>query len=439
MADTAVQAITHRRVLSISIPIVVANATVPLLGLVDTGVVGQMGEAAPIGAVGIGAIILSAIYWLFGFLRMGTTGLTSQAIGAGQNREESALLSRALLIGGLIGLTVIALQKPIFWAGFQLAPASDEVEALARDYLVVRVWGAPALIALYGINGWLIAKECTGSVLLLQLVMNGINILLDLWFVLGLGWGVQGVALATLIAEWGGLCLGLWLCVSGFKSGAWRDRSLVFDQVRLRLMLVINRDILFRSLFIEIIFVSFLFAGARFGDVTLAANQILLQFLHVTSYMLDGFAQAAETLVGKAVGRSDKSRLRRGALLASLWGGVMTLALCLFFALLGGPLIDLMAKAPEVQADARAFLIYAAIAPALGLAPYMLDGVFIGATRTRDMRNMMALSLLVYVVFALLLVPSFANHGLWMALMISFLARTITMALRYPALERDLF
>ncbi|MEL6435106.1 MAG: MATE family efflux transporter, partial [Pseudomonadota bacterium] len=186
-------------------------------------------------------------------------------------------------------------------------------------------------------------------------------------------------------------------------------------------------------------FVSFLFAGARFGDVTLAANQILLQFLHVTSYMLDGFAQAAETLVGKAVGRSDKSRLRRGALLASLWGGVMTLALCLFFALLGGPLIDLMAKAPEVQADARAFLIYAAIAPALGLAPYMLDGVFIGATRTRDMRNMMALSLLVYVVFALLLVPSFANHGLWMALMISFLARTITMALRYPALERDLF
>ncbi|MEM8773770.1 MAG: MATE family efflux transporter, partial [Pseudomonadota bacterium] len=320
MVDTAPQAITHRRVLSISIPIVLANATVPLLGAVDTGVVGQMGEAAPIGAVGIGAIILTAVYWLFGFLRMGTTGLTSQAIGAGQTREEAALFCRAILIGAISGLTIILLQTPIFWAGFQLSPASPEVEGLASDYMAIRVWSAPALISLYGVNGWLIAKERTGSVLLLQLFMNGTNILLDLWFVLGLSWGVEGVAFATFIAEWSGLLLGLWLCRAALRNGTWRDRALVFDRDRLKLMVGVNRDILLRSLMIEMIFVSFLFTGARFGDATLAANQILLQFLHITAYMLDGFAQAAETLVGKAVGRADRIRLRSSAILSSFWG-----------------------------------------------------------------------------------------------------------------------
>jgi len=436
MAEPVTGALTHRRVLRIAIPIVLANITVPILGAVDTGVIGQLGQAAPIGAVGIGAVILSGLYWLFGFLRMGTTGLTSQAQGAGRQGEVAAMLTRALMVAGLGGLLVIALQAPLFAAAFALAPASAEVESLAHEYLAIRIWSAPAIIGLYGVTGWLIALERTRAVLVVQLAMNGVNVALDLWFVLGLGWGVAGVASATFIAEWFGLGLGLWLCRDAFLVPAWRDWSRVFDAPALRRMASVNTDILLRSLMLQGIFISFLFLGADFGDVTLAANQVLLQFLQITSYALDGFAFAAEALVGQAIGRFDVARLRRAAQLSSLWGGFAVIALALGFALFGPLIIDLMAKVPAVQAAARAYLPWVVAVPVLGLAPYMLDGIFIGATRTRDMRNMMALSLAAYGAAVLLLLPLFGNHGLWAALLISFVARGITLALRYPALER---
>ena len=435
MSETA-RAVTHARVLRIALPIVISNATVPILGAVDTGVVGQIGQAAPIGAVGIGAVILTGLYWIFGFLRMGTTGLTSQAHGAGQTGEVAALLTRALMIGFAGGLMVIALQVPIFWAAFRISPASAEVESLARDYMAIRVWSAPAMIALFGMTGWLIAQERTRAVLMIQVLMNGVNIGLDLWFVLWLDMGVTGVAQATVIAEWGGLALGFWFCRDAFGVPAWRDWPRVFDRARLRNMAMVNTDILLRSLMLQIIFISFLFLGADFGDVTLAANQVLLQFLNITAHALDGFAFAAEALVGQAYGARAVALLRRGALMTSFWGLVVCIALAVGFATFGGAIIDLMAKVPEVQAEARTYLVYMAAAPILGLAAYMLDGVFIGATRSRDMRNMMALSLVVYVVAAAALMPPLGNHGLWLALLISFVARGITLGLRYPALER---
>src|SRR6056297_4133305 len=435
MFDPDPGVITHKRVLKIALPILLANVTVPILGAVDTGVVGQLGEAAPIGAVGIGAIILSALYWIFGFLRMGTTGLTSQAHGSGRSGEVAALLTRALMIASVGGLAVIVLQGPLFAGAFLLAPASAEVESLAYDDLSIRVWSAPAMIAIYGITGWLIALERTRAVLAIQLLMNGVNICLDLWFVLGLGWGVEGVALATFLAEWGGVALGLWLCRDAFNVPAWRDWPRVFDPQALRHMGQVNGDILLRSLMLQAIFLSFLFLGADFGDVTLAANQVLLQFLHITAYALDGFAFAAEALVGQAVGRQDRPGLRRSAIVSSLWGLSIVFVLSAGFAVLGGPVIDLMAKAAEVQQAARDYLVYMALAPLAGLAAWMLDGIFIGATRARDMRNMMAVSLVVYIVAVVLLVPGWGNHGLWMALLISFVARGVTLALRYPALE----
>ena len=298
----ASEEITHRRVLNIALPIVVSNATVPILGAVDTGVVGQMGLAAPIGAVGIGAIIISAIYWIFGFLRMGTVGLAAQAAGEGDTDEVAALLTRGLLIGGIGGLLVIVLQLPIFWAAFAVAPASAEVEGLAQQYMSIRIWSAPAAISLYAITGWLIAQERTRAVLVLQVWMNGLNMLLDLWFVLGLGWGVGGVAVATFIAEWSGLALGLWFCRAVFAGAAWRVWERGFARARWVRMFRLNRDILIRSLLLETIFVSFLFMGSGLGDVTLAANQVLLQFLMITAHGLDGFAFSAEALVGRAGG-----------------------------------------------------------------------------------------------------------------------------------------
>ena len=430
-----VSAVTHRRVLGNALPIVLSNATVPILGAVDTGVVGQLGEAAPIGAVGIGAIILSALYWIFGFLRMGTTGMTSQAHGAGLRGEVAALLVRALIVGLAAGIVVIALQAVLFRGAFLLSPASAEVEGMARDYLAVRVWSAPAAIGLYGLTGWLIALERARAVLVVQVWMNGFNILLDLWFVLGLGWGVEGVALATFLAEWSGFALALWLCRGAFAQPAWRDWPRVFDKLRLKQMAAVNGDILLRSLMLQAIFVSFLFLGADFGDVALAANQVLLQFLHITAYALDGFAFAVEALVGQALGARDRAGLRRAAVLSSLWSLACVVILSLGFALAGGAIIDLMTTAPDVRLSARDYLPYMVAAPVLGVASWMLDGIFIGATQSREMRNMMGLSLLVYVVAVAVLVPVFGNHGLWAALLISFVARGVTLGWRYPRLE----
>lgn len=434
MTDTV--SVTHRRVLGTALPIVIANATVPILGAVDTGVVGQIGEAVPIGAVGIGAIILTAVYWIFGFLRMGTTGLTSQALGAGDSHEVAAMLTRALMIGICGGAAIVVLQIPLLAGAFALSPASPEVEILARQYMQIRIWSAPAAISLYAVTGWLIAQERTRAVLVIQVWMNGANILLDLWFVLGLGWGVQGVAIATFVAEWSGLVLGLWFCRAAFRASAWRDWPRVFDRVRLGQMAAVNTDILLRSLMLQMIFVSFLFLGARFDDVTLAANQVLIQFLHITAYALDGFAFAAEALVGQALGAGNRAGLRRSALLSSAWGMVCVVLLAVIFAFAGGLIIDLMAKAPDVQITARIYLPYMVVAPVLGIGAWMLDGIFIGATQSREMRNMMAVSLLIYGVAVLVLMPAFGNHGLWLALLLSFVARGVTLGLKYPALER---
>ncbi|GGH32706.1 multidrug resistance protein, MATE family [Cribrihabitans marinus] len=427
--------ITHRRVLNIALPIVLSNATVPILGAVDTGVVGQLGEAAPIGAVGIGAVILATVYWVFSFLRMGTTGLAAQARGAGDTRETGALLMRGLILAGVAGGLLIAAQVVLFWGAFALAPASEEVETLALAYLEIRIWGAPATIALFAVTGWLIAIERTRGVFVLQLWMNGLNILLDLWFVLGLGWGVEGVAIATLCAEWSGLALGLWLCRSAFGGDQWRDWARVFDPVRIRRMVQVNADIMIRSVLLTLSFTTFLFIGADLGDVTLAANQVLVQFLEITAFALDGFAFSAEALVGGAVGAGRRSYLRRAAIVASQWGLGGALVLGALFYAAGPWLIDLMAKAPEVQAAARLYLPWLAIAPLLGVASWMLDGIFIGATWTRDMRQAMILSVAVYVAALAVLVPFYGNHGLWAALMVLNVTRGLTLWLRYPRLE----
>ena len=435
MADPS-YGITHRRVLSIALPIVISNATVPILGAVDTGVIGQLGGAAPIGAVGIGAIILGALYWIFGFLRMGTVGLTSQALGGGDAKEVRALFFRSIGIGVLAGMAFITFQIPIFAAAFWIAPASAEVEGLARAYMSIRVWSAPAAIAIYGLSGWLIAQERTRAVLMVQLFMNVTNIILDFWFVLGLGLGVEGVAVATLIAEWGGLGLGLYLCRQVFRGLALSLWQQIVNRRRLIHMMQVNGDILIRSVLLQAGFVSFLFFGAELGDVTLAANQVLLQFVYLASYAMDGFVFAAESLVGQAMGARAVAQLRRGASVTAVWAFGSALVLAAGFWIVGPFVIDVMAKDPTVQEAARLYLPHMVAAPLFGALAWMLDGVFIGATRTQDMRNMMILSFLGYCGLVLLLLPSFGNHGLWMAMNGFFILRGVSLAFRYPALER---
>ena len=428
-------ALSHKRVLGVAIPIVLANATIPILGAVDTAVVGQLGLAVPIGAVGIGAIIITAIYWLFGFLRMGTTGLTAQAIGSGDKSETSALLVRGIIIGMVAGLILIVTQVPVFLGALQLSPASIEVEDLAQKYLQIRVYSAPAAIALFGITGWLIAKEKTRAVLLLQLVLNGINIVLDLVFVLKLGWGVEGVAIATLIAEWSGLIFGLWLVREGFNNSYWKNWTQIFDRVRLVQMAKVNGDIMIRSILLEIGFVSFLFLGSSFNDATLAANQILIQFLSIAVHALDGFAFAAETLVGQALGAKNRPLFRRAVVMTSQWGLGSVALMALVFFVFGNSIINIMTTAEDVRAVSNEYLPWIVLAPLAGVAAWMLDGIFIGATRTADMRNMMFISFCVYLIALVLLLPSYGNHGLWASLIIFSIARGVTLGFKYPALE----
>ena len=425
--------VTHGRIFRLAMPIVLSNATVPLLGAVDTAVIGQLGEAAPLGAVGIGAVILATLYWFFGFLRMTTSGLAAQAQGAGDATEVSAVLIRALLLAGAAGLALIAAQGPMFGAAFRIAPASDRVEDLARHYLTIRIWGAPATIALYALTGWLIGLGRTRGVLVLQLVQNGANIVLSIWFVIGLGWGVPGVAAATLIAEGLGLLLGLWLARGAFGAALRPALARLRDAHAVRRMFGASRDILARTVILQLSFTTFVFLGARFGDVTLAANQVLLQFLEITAFGLDGFAFAAEALIGQAIGARNPAEVQRASRMAMQWGFGGAVILALTFALTGGLLIDLMTTAPDVREASRGWLLWLVAAPLIGVASWIYDGIFIGAMQTRAMLHAMALSVALYAVALAALVPLMGNHGLWAALMVLNIARGLSMWRAFPA------
>jgi len=324
---------------------------------------------------------------------------------------------------------------PLFWGALQLAPASLEVEGLAQKYLHIRVYSAPAAIALFGISGWLIAKEKTRAILWLQLWINGINISLDFFFVLQLGWGVEGVAIATLIAEWSGLAFGLWIAREGFNKGYWRNWVQIFDRSRLLRMAKVNSDIMIRSILLEIGFVSFLFLGSSFDDATLAANQVLLQFLNITAYALDGFAFAAEALVGQALGAKNRALFRKSAVMTSQWGVGSVVLMAFAFFVFGDNIIHLMTTAEDVRAVSHEYLPWMILAPLVGVAAWMLDGIFIGATRTADMRNMMFISFGIYLIALMVLLPIYGNHGLWASLIIFSIARGVTLGVKYPRLE----
>jgi MATE family multidrug resistance protein len=340
------------------------------------------------------------------------------------------------MIGLGAGLVMVLGQVALIEAAFLIAPASATVEALARDYLAIRIWGAPATIALYALNGWFIGTERTRSVLALQLWMSGLNVVLSLWFVLGLGWGVPGVAAATLIAEATALGLGLWLCRAAFAGDQWRDWPRVFDRARLKRMWSVNSDIMLRSVALQAAMTGFLFTSAGFGDVELAANQILWQFLMITAHALDGFAFAAEALVGQAVGARAAGQMRRAGVRAGFWAfGMATLMAVLF--LLGGPsVIALMARDAGVQDAATAYLPFVAALALTSCAAYMLDGIFIGATGTREMRNTVVLAVAIYAVVIWVFVPGHGNPALWSALMLLNILRAVFLFALYPRLER---
>ena len=426
----------YRRIWNLSWPTILSNLTVPLLGAVDTAVMGHLPDAAYVGAVAVGAMIFSFVYWGFGFLRMGTVGFAAQAKGSGDSDEIRAVIGRALLVGLGIALIILALQTPIRLGALAIVDAAPQVEQLAGAYFDVRIWGAPATLANYGVLGWLLGMQYMRTALIVQVFINGLNVVLDLWFVLGLGWGVEGVALATAIAQYAGALLGLFFVVRHLAAigGRWQ-RARILEPTALGDTFRVNFDIFLRTLAMIVAWSLLTWTGARLGTTVLAANAILMNFQSFLAHGLDGFAHATSALVGEAVGARDRRALRRCVVAATVMAAVVAAGYTLVYAAAGPAIVRLFTDIAELRAFSSEFLIWMVISPLLSVWAYQLDGIFIGATRSADMRNAMLISVALYVLAMATLPGLLGNHGLWLSFMIFMVVRALTLAVRYPKIE----
>ncbi len=430
----------HRAVLAIALPIMASNVSEPLIGLVDTWVIGRLHEAYYIGAIALGAVIFSLVFWGFGFLRMGTGGLAAQAHGAKDNPEVRAVLVRALMISVAAGIVLILVSPLIDHLSFALLKGSEEVEAHARTYFQIRILSAPFALANYAFLGWFIGLGQARTALGLQLVLNFSNIVFDVILVLGVGMTADGVALGTLMASVIAAAGGVWAAHRELqrRGGSW-DLALILDRQQLRRTYVVNFDIMVRSVAAVFVFVLFTAKSAEVGDVVLAANTVLMNIMVFGTHLIDGFAHSAEALAGQAVGAKSRLRFRVYSVLSSQWAFIVGLVFAVLTWALGPLLIDALTVNQEIRDTARSYLWWIVAAPVLGVACYQLDGIFIGATQSKDLRNMMLISVLVFLAAWEYLTEAFGNHGLWAALMLFLVVRALTLLVRLPALMRERF
>ena len=426
--------LTRRSILAQAWPIMLGQTTVPLVGLVDTAVIGWTGDAAALAGVALGTAIISFIFWAFGFLRMGMTGLTAQAHGRGARAEVDGLLVRGVAAGLGIGAALVALQILLVPAAFALLAGGGALDAAAREFVTARFLGAPAALGFYAINGWLFGLGRTRETLALQILVNLVNAGLDMVFVWQFGMGARGVGLGTAIAEWVGLVAGLVIVVGiAGPRALLGQRAGFFERAAWRRLFAVNADIMVRTIALLALFLWLANAGARLGTVQLAANHVLMQLVSIFAFVLDGFAFTAESRVGQAVGRSSLRELRRAIRLTgefSLGFGLLATLAALIF---GGALIELLTTNAQVREAARAVLPLAALAAIVGVPAWLLDGVFIGATQGRALRNAAILATALYIATDLLLRPLGAT-GLWLALLASYLFRAGLLAIHLPRL-----
>ncbi len=419
--------LSRMNVLKLAVPVMLAQAAIAATGIVDMIVMGLSGSKTDLAGVAVASVTFSFIYWGFGFLRMSTTGLVAQATGAGQRDEAVSIVQRALLLGLTFGLALLVLSPFLKSLVFQPFGAEAEVERLAEDYFSARIWGAPALLMSYGISGYLLAKGRTGALLAYQIFMNLVNAALDIWFVLGLGWGLTGIAAGTAIAEWAALFVGLFLI-----SDTLRLKPGLLDRGALWAMFSANRDILIRTLALLFCFAWFTRSGAMMGTAQLAGNEVLLQFITVSAFVLDGFAFVAEKEVGEAFGAKDRARLTRAMRITTelaLGFGALISALYL----IGGAfIIETVIADAEARHAALAFLPFCAIVPLLGVPAWQLDGFFLGATRGTAIRTAGIVMAAAYVTSDIILRPQFGNAGVWSAFLLMYVFRAISLAVFLP-------
>lgn len=415
-----------------------ANVTTPLLGVVSTAAIGRLGDATMLGGVAMAAVIFDCLFWLFSFLRMGTIALTAQAMGARRSEEYLLILVRGFMIAGFVGLWLIVLQYPLSTALFGLMGGSDGVTSSAKTYFAIRIFSAPVTLANYVVLGWLVGQARARMALGLQILINVVNMAATVLLVLIADWGVAGSAMAAMIAETVGIVFGVMLARDICGKTLRVSRDTLFDRKKLAHMMAINRDILIRTVALITAFMFFVAQGARAGDLMLAVNSVLNNFLLISAFFLDGLASAAEQVCGRAYGARDRIGFRSAARLTIYWGFAFAIGVSVIYALFGSYMIDVITASEEVRRLARNYLWLVSFAPLLGVFAFTYDGVFIGATWTRDMRNLMILSLIIYFAAWVLLRP-FGNAGLWGAILVHYAVRGGLQALRYPALLRRSF
>jgi len=428
----------HRRVWSLSWPVFLANITTPLVGAVDTAVMGRLPDPAYIGAVAVGATLFNAIYWLFGFLRMGTTGLVAQAWGRRDGIELAAAPARAIAIALALGALVALLQHPLGTLVLWIFPASEQVESLALAYFSIRIWGAPALLVHFVVLGTLFGLQDMRGALVVSVLLNLSNVVLDVLFVMGFGWGVEGVAAATLISELLAALAGLALVTRALRrAGASRPtRKTLQKPERLTALFHVSTNLIIRSFFVQLPFFMFTALGAGLGDRVLAANAVLMQMFFIMSYGLDSLAHTAETLAGHAFGARDRVQLRAAVGHTLRWSLLVAAAISLLYGVFGDLLIRALTTLPEVREAARAYLPWVVLSPLAAVLAFHLDGVFIGTTRTVELRNSMFVAVLCYLVAVWALLDPLGNHGLWLAMTLFMVARSLLLGFQYPRVER---
>lgn len=431
--------ITYARVAGIALPVVLSNAMVPLQGAIDTAIIGNLGQASYLAAVALGATVIHFVFAVFNFLQMGVSGLTAQALGADDRRRVMNTLARAGVIALAIAAGLILARLPLRTGALMLFEGSPEAVGRAGSYIDIRLWGAPAELMNYALMGWFAGQGLTRRLFEMQMLISLVNITLNLVFVLVLGWGVAGVALGTVLAAFSGTGLGLWRMrrrAAEIGPQGWRfEWARLLDPAELAQVMALNRDIMIRTLMLAGGFIWLTRLSSLQGDLVLAANGILLQFFALSSQALDGFAMAAEALVGQALGAGSRRRLRRAVVVSSV--SALALAALMALALSGaiGPLIRLFTNVAEVRAVAAHYALWAALLPLVSVMAFLLDGVFIGATEGRVMRNAMIVASGLFVPLGYGMTEAWGNHGLWASLWIWLLLRAGTLAVCYPRLE----
>jgi MATE family multidrug resistance protein len=424
---------THSRVWGLAAPMILSNISVPLVTLVDSAVIGHLPHAHQLGAVAVGGTLYSFLAWAMGFLRMGTTGFAAQAAGRHDGAALRQVLLQGLLLAMVFSLLLGLIGLPFLHLAIQMMQPSEDLNALTQTFFHTRLFGLPAALATYALVGWFLGTQNAKASLAILLTTNIVNIILNLWFVLGLDWGVVGSARASVAAEWLGALVGLALTQKALRAFpgqvAWAALKYWHNW---RPLLAVNRDIFIRSLVLQSVFFLITVQGARLGDATVAANALLLNGLLLTAHALDGLAHAVEALCGHAIGARDREELRRSMNVAGGWSLICSVAFAVFFLCFGHLFVSMQTDIPQVREIAFRYLPYLALLPLVAVWSYLLDGLFIGATRARDMRNTMLVNLVLIAPFAWLSM-GFGNHGLWLTFLLFMALRALTLG--YVALK----